>query len=126
MAPHILLAPLDSSISSRSKVFVKYLDISAAGAAGIYSGIKPYTDVVRHLYNGYLVPPDKISDRSVWYEAMRHLYEDNEVRLRMIKNAVRDVAEKYETEIVYDEFLGLMRSLAQPGIIQPDLLSRAS
>jgi hypothetical protein len=115
IAPHVLLAPLDTSTFSKSKVFNKYLDITAAGAAGIYSGIEPYTQVVRHSHNGFLVPPDDNDNPAAWFAAIRALYEAPQERASLVRQATAHVREHYETHVVYDEFLALIRSVASRG-----------
>ncbi|MGO9108313.1 MAG: glycosyltransferase [Thermoguttaceae bacterium] len=67
-APDILLAPLSKTRTDQSKCPIKYLDITAAGAVGIYSAMAPYTACVEHARNGILVhAKESVED---WEEAI--------------------------------------------------------
>src|SRR5262249_52080962 len=84
---------------------------TASGSAGIYTGIEPYTDVIRHLHNGLLVPPEDNTSRSAWRDAIEYLYQDSESRERIVSEATRDVEARYETEVLYGEVHDLLSSL---------------
>lgn len=109
LRPDVLLAPLDASRFSASKIPVKFLDASAAGAAGIYSRVPPYTDHVRDGETGLLVE----NDEAAWEEALERLYADPGLRERIATQATREVAERYATERVLPAFLEVLQAVGR-------------
>ncbi len=113
MKPDILVAPLDSTHTSMSKVPNKYLEYSMAGAVGVYSDTPLYAKVIRDGINGLLVRTDEVS---AWSEAIFRLVEDPALRRRIAAAARDDVLMHYETAVVAplfaDTILGLIRGRA--------------
>lgn len=111
LQPDILIAPLDHSRSSQSKCPNKYLEIGAIGAAGVYSNVYPYTDVIIEGYNGLLV---KAETSQEWYNALVRLIEDEELRKRIALGATEDVNRNYDTKKRLQEFVNfIMRYLGE-------------
>lgn len=113
--PDVLLAPLDNSITSQSKCFNKYLEITAAGATGIYSGISPYTEVIRDGHNGLLIPPEKNDQPSAWAEALEILLKDPILCRQMALNALTDVKTNFDTSSRYPDFLNMIHRVISFG-----------
>lgn len=84
---HIGLSPLEHTDFNESKSYIKYLDYSAMGLAGIYANITPYNCVVTNGKNGLLVDPNEDS----WYEVIRHLIENSSIRSNIASNAFSDL-----------------------------------
>ena len=74
--PDVLIAPLDASRFSASKIPIKLLESAAAGAAGIYSRVLPYTEHVREDETGLLVE----NREEDWEAALERLYADPGLR----------------------------------------------
>ncbi len=112
LGPDIMLAPLDKSRSSMSKTPNKYLEYSVVGAAGIYSNVHPYSEVIQQGVNGLLVD-DCVE---AWREAVVRLIRDDGLRQRMAGAAQRHVLTQYETAVSLPEFVDAIRSLAGPKV----------
>jgi glycosyltransferase involved in cell wall biosynthesis len=108
LRPDVLIAPLDASRFSASKIPIKLLESAAAGAAGIYSAVPPYTGHVRHGETGLLVE----NREEAWAEALDLLYTDSELRRRIAGRALSEVRERFATERVLPAFLALLRTVA--------------
>lgn len=113
--PDILLAPLDDNVSSRSKCPNKFLEITAAGAVGIYSDIPPYSNVIINNKNGILISEDMQQNSASWYECITRLANDEEHRNELYQNARDLVEQTYETEARYEEFSNAILSLIKEG-----------
>ena len=83
---HIGLAPLLESPFNRGKSFIKFLDIAAMGGVGVYANRYPYTEIVRHGDNGFLVD-DNPDD---WQAAINELLDNPEMAARMAGVAAAD------------------------------------
>jgi glycosyltransferase involved in cell wall biosynthesis len=106
--PDVLIAPLDASRFSASKIPIKFLESAVAGAAGVYSRVLPYTDHVRDGETGLLVE----NREEAWAAALNRLHDDSELRLRLAGNALQEVRERFGTERVLPEFLAMLREVA--------------
>jgi glycosyltransferase involved in cell wall biosynthesis len=113
--PDVLLAPLDNSATSRSKCFNKYLEITAAGSTGIYTGIPPYTEVVRDGYNGLLIDPRENDNPRAWTKALEKIHGDRSLCKQMARNALDDVKANFDTSARYPEFLNMIRFVISCG-----------
>jgi glycosyltransferase involved in cell wall biosynthesis len=99
--PDILVAPLGKTRTAQSKAPTKYLEITAAGAAGIYSGVPPYVGHVEHGTNGILVQDG--DSESQWREAIENLL-DRRALARIWQAARDDVVKNYDVPVVAEEF----------------------
>lgn len=84
------LAPLLDSSFNFSRTYVKFFDITCAGAVGIYSNMHVYNNFVNHDFNGILVENEK----HFWIEAITRLVENSELREEMHTNALKSFVEK--------------------------------
>ena len=105
LRPDVLIAPLDPSRFSASKIPIKLLESAAVGAAGIYSRLPPYTDHVRDGETGLLVE----NDEEAWASALERLHDDADLRRRLAESAVREVRERFTTERVLPAFLEVLQ-----------------
>lgn len=78
------LCPLDDSVFSQCKSFVKYQSYALAGIPVIASNRRPYSSVITHGENGYLVFEDS---EDSWFEAIQLHLKKTELLDRYIKNA---------------------------------------
>ncbi|NEV61128.1 glycosyltransferase family 4 protein [Thiorhodococcus minor] len=77
------LAPLLDRPFNRARSCTKLLDITRAGAVGIFSPGPVCADVVEHGVNGWMAPLDS----DAWVEAILLLTRDSELRRRLVDNA---------------------------------------
>lgn len=97
----IMLSPLDNTRYINSKCPNKYLEITAAGAVGIYSDIPIYQEVITPFENGLLVQ----NKEEGWHEALVTLIKNEFLRKSMYLNAEKDIKENYDTKVVVKEFI---------------------
>ena len=109
LRPDLLIAPLDASRFSASKIPIKFLESAAVGAAGIYSAVPPYTEHVRHGETGLLVE----NREEAWAEALETLADDPGLRRRIALQAGEEVRERFATQRLLPEFLEMLRSVAE-------------
>ncbi|HEX9943587.1 MAG TPA: glycosyltransferase [Thermoanaerobaculia bacterium] len=107
LRPDVLIAPLDSSRFSASKIPIKFLESAAVGAAGVYSRVPPYTDTVREGETGLLVE----NAEQAWAAALERLHADPDLRSRIAENAGKEVRERFITERVLPEFLAVLQEV---------------
>lgn len=86
----ILIAPLKSNRFNQCKSHLKFLENTALGAAGIYSRIRPYEEIVIHGENGFLA-----SFQEEWFYYFKVLIESPEIRKEMALKAQTFVKEKW-------------------------------
>ena len=88
------IAPLNNDEFSRCKYWNKYLEYTVSGVAGIYSNVEPYTLAINNGENGLLVE----NSSGAWYEAIKRLVYDSELRENIITNAQSQVLENFSPE----------------------------
>lgn len=84
------IAPLRDDRFNRYKSEIKYLDYGLLGIPGVYSDMPIYREHVRDGETGLLVKPDA----GDWYEALKRLIEDRELRGRIRRDAFEEVRTK--------------------------------
>jgi glycosyltransferase involved in cell wall biosynthesis len=107
--PDVLIAPLDASRFSASKIPIKFLESAAVGAAGVYSRVSPYTDHVVDGETGLLVE----NREEAWEAALERLHADPELRRRIAERALACVRERFATERVMPAFFATLREVAK-------------
>jgi glycosyltransferase involved in cell wall biosynthesis len=111
MRPDVLIAPLDASRFTASKVPTKFVEAAAAGAAGIYSRLPPYTEHVRDGLTGLLVD----NDAAAWLDALERLHADPALRARLAEEAAREAAQHFSLDAVLPRFASVLQATARPG-----------
>ena len=94
---HIALVPLEQTRFNSYKSCIKYVEFSAAGIAGVFSRVPPYTDCVRHGENGLLAENTKKS----WYEQTKALVEDGDLRTKIVAAASAEALRDYEKSVAW-------------------------
>lgn len=103
-APDVLVAPVGRTRFEESKCPNKYLEISAAGAAGVYSRAEPYTSYVRDGVTG-LFADDTVE---AWTAAIARLLEDEALRTRIASESRVHVSAEFDTVAVLPQFVALL------------------
>ncbi len=99
---HIALVPFLNGGFRSAKSYIKFFEIVACGAVGIYSKNSPYEEIIKDRKNGILVPNEKAH----WIEAIKILIDDEGFRHKLFLNSVdklnflRKSAEKVYLEII--------------------------
>lgn len=86
---HIALAPMLESPYNKGKSFVKVMDIARLGAVGLYTRRPPYSDVITHGVDGFLLE----NDASIWRYALAWLL-DNPTEIKRMALAGQEMTEK--------------------------------
>ncbi|MDR0911304.1 MAG: CDP-glycerol glycerophosphotransferase family protein [Methanobrevibacter sp.] len=86
----ILIAPLEENYFNKSNSELKYIEFSALGIPGIYSDVTPYNTVVKDGLNGLLA-----KDTKEWEEKLEKLILDENLRIKIVENAQKDIKENY-------------------------------
>jgi hypothetical protein len=81
----IAVAPLADTPLNRCKSDIKFLDYSAAGAAGVFSALPAYQQSVVHGETGWLCE----NSPAAWEEALCRLATDEALRTTLARNAQR-------------------------------------
>lgn len=82
----IFIAPLLDEEFNRAKSSLKFLEYAVLGAAGVYSQLPPYEDIVEHGVNGYLA-----KDSQDWEGLLAELIENLSLRVQIASAAQKTV-----------------------------------
>lgn len=85
------LAPLVPVKFNLSKSNLKFLEYSVQGAVTVASNYGPYADTIIPGETGML-----ISDNSTWYDVVRSLIDNDDLRNKVAANALALVKERYD------------------------------
>lgn len=78
----------------QAKYYNKFIEYTSIGAVGIYTNNKPYTVIVEDKKNGFLC------DNESWYETLKEVIDNDELRKACYINAHKLLDEKYSyTEV---------------------------
>jgi glycosyltransferase involved in cell wall biosynthesis len=107
-APDILVAPVGRSRFEESKCPNKFLEITAARAAGVYTRAEPYLSHVVESQTGLFADDTPQS----WTSAIERLLDAPALRQQITENAYQTVSQNYSTRAVLPQFIRmLLRSL---------------
>lgn len=110
----IMISPLEDTRYINSKCVNKYLEITAAGATGIYTNIPLYQKVIKNGENGLLID----NEENQWYQALEYLILNENPRQEMFLNAQKDILKQYETTQVVPTFLeAIKKVLGRGGVL---------
>jgi glycosyltransferase involved in cell wall biosynthesis len=106
-APDVMVAPLDATRFTSSKVPFKWLDATAAGAVTVCSRVPPYTGFVHDGETGLLVE----NEHDAWLAALERVAADVELRLRLVTTALDEVRRRFTTAQVLPSFTRALASV---------------
>lgn len=88
------IIPLKDTPFNRNKSPIKWIEMAAMEVPSVTSNIPPYSPVMDMVPdNGVFIDGE---DADLWYEGMRTLYNDKELRRTIGKNARQTVAERFD------------------------------
>jgi glycosyltransferase involved in cell wall biosynthesis len=100
------LMPLTDDVWERGKCAFKLLQYMAAGLPSVASDVGTNRTVVRHGVNGFLAEsPEQ------WYDCLKRLLDDVEMRRRVGEEARALVLERYDRRVVIPQTVELLLSL---------------
>jgi len=89
---NVTLAPLRDTKFNKLKSELKVVEAGWMNKAIIASETIPYTDVIKHGENGFLVPYNKPKD---WYKYIKQLILDPDLRKGLADNLTRDIKSRF-------------------------------
>jgi len=89
----IMVVPLNVNKYTRCKSSIKFLEASSAKKPGVWQDIKQYQEVVEHGVNGFLA-----TNAKGWYDSLKKLIDDKELRRKMGEEAYRTVDEGWTVQ----------------------------
>ncbi|KKO54766.1 glycosyltransferase [Paenibacillus sp. DMB20] len=90
------VAPLPDSDFHACKYYNKFLEYGAINAAGIYSDVDPYKQIIRNEINGLLVENTEDS----WIAGLSTLIENEELRLKVSSSARIQLEKEFTTQCI--------------------------
>ncbi len=103
--PDVLVAPIGATRFEASKCPNKFLEITASGAAGVYSRAEPYLSSVRDGETGLFAGEDVAE----WRRQIERLIDDAPLRRNIAAQALQVVAGQYDTAAVLPRFLDVLQ-----------------
>jgi len=103
-SPDVLVAPVGRTRFEASKCPNKYLEITACGAAGVYSRAEPYLTYIQDGETG-LFADDYVAS---WVAAIERLLDDEALRSAVTRRAREQVTADFDTAAVLPQFVGLL------------------
>ena len=104
---HAALVPLEDTAFNQCKSDIKWLEYSAAGIAGIFSNITPYSSTIKNGETGLLVN----NTADAWFHGMEHLLDNPEAASVMIENARREVRAHHSIEALSGPYVAVFADL---------------
>lgn len=104
---HISFAIVNDTPFYSCKYFNKFLEYSSIGAVGIYSALEPYTFIIEDKVNGILCDDNE----EEWYNAMKFLIENDDIRNKIAKNAYELLCERFTPIKVGEDIVGKISEL---------------
>lgn len=104
----IALAPLADVVFNRCKSNLKFLEYAACGIPVIASAVEPYAKTIKDGDTGLLIPAStskKGSASKLWYNAIKSLVTNEQLRRTLADNAKFFVKQNYDMSVrVHDWF----------------------
>ena len=104
------LAPITNNDFNKKKTALKWMDYTMSGAATIASNISPYADAIAQDRTGKLAEDDE------WYDAMKFLITQKQLRMKMASNALEDIRENYNADKSTDLWMDAYNKLLTKGL----------
>lgn len=101
------VAPLPQSDFHACKYYNKFLEYGAIGAAGIYSNVDPYKQIINNKMNGLLV---ENTDKS-WITALSTLIENETLRLEIASAARMQLEKEFTIECIARDIESKLKEL---------------
>jgi glycosyltransferase involved in cell wall biosynthesis len=103
------LAPLADSEFNRGKYYNKYIEYGSVACVGIYSWVKPYTEVIVDNYNGYLCE----NTEEAWTEKLAYIIEHRNEINTIREQVSNHILNNFGVDIISKKFLKEIPELIQ-------------
>lgn len=100
------VTPLVENVYNRCKSAIKWLEISSAKKAGVWQNIRQYNEVIVDGKTGILARSSKD-----WYEGMKKLIDNEELRKTIGENAFKEVEEKWTIQKHIKEYADFFKEV---------------
>ena len=101
-----IVTPLVEDIYTRCKSGIKFVECSSAKKPGVWQDIRQYNEIVTDGKNGFLAKsPDD------WYQAMKKLIEDKELRQKMGEEAYETVVADWQIKDHLDDYAQFFKKI---------------
>jgi|WetSurMetagenome_2_1015567.scaffolds.fasta_scaffold05188_14 glycosyltransferase involved in cell wall biosynthesis len=95
----IAIIPCLDNFFNEARSNIKYLEWSAIKAATVANPVKSYREIIKHGVNGFLTHKPK-----QWYQYLKLLIEDKDLRQKVGQNAFDFVYENYSVDKKVDQY----------------------
>ena len=102
----IFVAPLQDCVYNRCKSGIKFLEASTSGKPGCWQKIRQYSEVVKNGQNGFLC-----STADEWYDSLKKLIDDKELRRKMGEKAFRTVEKDWQINTHVSQYAEFLKKL---------------
>lgn len=100
------IAPLEQNHFTEGKSYIKFLDYSAVGLAGIYSRAGQYPEIIEDGVNGVLVE----NTTEAWYQALEDMIQHPDKRSAMAAKAYENVYNEHRISTSITDYYQLLCS----------------
>ena len=102
----IFVAPLSLNSYNICKSSIKFLEASSSGKPGVWQKIRQYSEVVKNGQNGFLC-----STADEWYDSLKKLIDDKELRRKMGEKAFRTVEKDWQINTHVSQYAEFLKKL---------------
>lgn len=107
----IALIPLDGGSFNEAKSFLKFLECAALNVAIVCTDNSEYRNVAKDGQNCLLVG----NNEGEWYDAIRKLIEDPNLRLQLASAARQDVLQRYTVKANQQVYISVLKAALSAG-----------
>lgn len=102
----IVVSVLENTPYDMAKSDIKFLEYSAAGKPGVYSDVRPYSDVIKHGKTGYLA-----RTAEDWYTYLKRLIDSKELREKIGNRAYNYVKDNRTVGANIQDYVDFFKSI---------------
>jgi processive 1,2-diacylglycerol beta-glucosyltransferase len=103
----LAICPIEDNIFNRSKSNLKFLEFSSFGFPCVASNVENYAKTIVNKETGILVD----NTDSSWFDGLKNMVEDADLRLQIKKNAISFVRDNYDIASNYMKWYDAYTSL---------------
>lgn len=104
----IIVAPLSDNVYNRCKSSIKFIEASSAKKPGVWQRIRQYEEVIEEGKNGFLA-----NKADQWYEAIKKLIEDKELRRKIGENAFKTTKDDWQIQNNIEKYADFFKEVVE-------------